>query len=382
MVTVTVPDGAQSGDTLRVTVRLKDAHPEVYTVSVPEGLEPGMTFPVTRGTCAGGTHLPHDGWLFKRGERSGDRWLRRMFRLNEEGELKYFDSSHTDIKEVYTALLLYKHRQLRRGNNIKLKSIVLSGELGGRGIAYKPGGKKDPDGRDIIAAHSGYLTDQFYMFDAVKNRQITQHGEQALQNIGRLCGLTDDYFLNRMQNTPPRLWTSHSCYNVLKIFGLCVDQWVQVMQLKQADEAMKDAVVRCIKNDPERFAELYMVYFLPTSDPHWAKKQVWLRQSRLMRHDKIVGEHTRTAARMPTRIARARDFGIRHDPDADRTAAASKTTVLCPTCRAPVGDDVAESGAQVAAAPTFAMPAGGRAVARGGRGAGRGGRGGRGAGQP
>ena len=52
--------------------------------------------------------------------------------------------------------------------------------------------------------------------------------------------------------TPPRLWTSHPCYNVIKIFGLCVNQWVQVSELKNAGEAKaKDAVIRCIKAEPE-----------------------------------------------------------------------------------------------------------------------------------
>ena len=193
----------------------------------------------------------------------------------DKGEIKYFDSRHVDIKEVYTALHLYARNKRMSGRPFKLKTIVLSGELGGRGISYKPRELKGDDGTlegvDIIEAHQGYLTDEFYMLDAVKNRQ-TQHGEQSLQNIGRLCTLTDAGEHRKMKITPPRLWTSHSCYNVIEIFGLCVDQWVTVMREKEADEAMKDAVVRCIKNDPERFAVLYMVYALPTTDRRWAKK--------------------------------------------------------------------------------------------------------------
>jgi hypothetical protein len=211
------------------------------------------------------------------------------------------------------------------GRPFKLKTIVLSGELGGRGISFKPrelkGNDGTPAGVVLVEAHQGYLTDMFYMFDAVKNRQITQHGEMSLQNIGRLCGLTSQENIDKMKITPPRLWTSHSCYNVIGIFGRCVDEWVQVMQLKHADEAMKDAVVRCIKDDPERFAFLHMVYALPTTDRRWAKKDLWVRQSRLMRHDKIVGEYTRTARRMPNI---AGDFGIRHDPEADRKEAVKK----------------------------------------------------------
>ena len=55
----------------------------------------------------------------------------------------------------------------------------------------------------------------------------------------------------------------------------------------------------------------------------------------------------------------------------ERQSAQAKSVALCPTCREPIGDSVAESGEQVAVAPTFVMP---KVRSSGGRG-GRGGRG-------
>lgn len=165
----------------------------------------------------------------------------------------------------------------------------------------------------------------FFMFDAVNNRQITTHGEYTLQAIGRLCSLTTDESLARMApaRTPPRLWTSYSCYGVIRAFALCVQQWVAAMQSKAVDESIGEAVVRCIKSDPQGFAALHMVYALPTSDPRWARKELWVRQSRLMRADKLVGEGVRSASKMPLV---ADSFGIRHNPERDKRERVDRLT--------------------------------------------------------
>jgi hypothetical protein len=194
-----------------------------------------------------------------------------------------------------------------------------------RGVNFKPHGKQADARTDkwIIPKHDGYLTDMFFMFDAVKNRQITTHGEYTLQAIGRLCGLTTDECLARMVTTPPRLWTSHSCYGVIRTFALGVQQWVKAMMMKKADESIADTVVRLIKTDPVGFAALHMVYALPTTDPRWSSKQLWVRQSRLTRADKTVGEGIRSAPRMP---APTGDFGIQHDPDRDKAERVERLT--------------------------------------------------------
>eukprot|EP00966_Prymnesium_polylepis_P161677 3736712-Prymnesium_polylepis.1 len=44
----------------------------------------------------------------------------------DEGELKYFDSKHVDITEVYTALHLYARNKRLSGRHFKLKTVVLS----------------------------------------------------------------------------------------------------------------------------------------------------------------------------------------------------------------------------------------------------------------
>jgi len=231
-----------------------------------------------------------------------------------------FRSRFININHAYTALLLYAHRRRQSGRPFKLKSIALAGDLGGRGINYKPHGfRGDTHDTWIIPPHHGYLTDMFFMFDAVVNRQITTHGEYILQAIGRLCTLVDDEMLARMATTPPRLFTSYSCYSIIRTFALGVQQWVQVMSTKQHNESIKDALVRSIRTEPERFRELWMIYVVPHTDPRWAKKELWVRTSRLMRADKMVGESVRAAPSMPAPpISGGGGHGIQHNPDNDR----------------------------------------------------------------
>lgn len=237
--------------------------------------------------------------------------------VESNGTCNFFRSSFININHAYTALALYAHRKRIGGRNFKLKTIALAGDLGGRGINFKPHGfGHDPTrGTWIVPPHQGYLTDMFFMFDATKSRQITTHGEYVLQAIGRLCTLTTDAELAKMENTPPRLWTSFSCYNIIETFSRGVKQWVAVMRNKRPGESIKDALVRNIRSNPQLFAQLYMIYALPTTDPRWARKHLWVRQSRLMRADNQVGEHVRDQRRMPPT---PRSHGITHDPDADR----------------------------------------------------------------
>ena len=257
--------------------------------------------------------------------------------------LKCFDSSFVNINHAYTALLLYAHRKRLGGQCFKLKSICLAGDLGGRGVNFKPHGYGNDPSRDswIVAPHQGYLTDMFFMFDAVVNRQITTHGEYVLQAIGRLCTLVRDDMLACMEKTPPRLWTSHSCYNIIRTFAKGVDQWVRVMCDKRPGEAIKETLVRNIKAKPEEMAELWLIYFQPTTDARWAKKESWVRPSRLMSADRIVGEAVRAAPRMPrTPIS---PIVIHHNPDSDSRkrckAAISRAEERASSAGSASGDD-------------------------------------------
>ena len=238
----------------------------------------------------------------------------------ESPAVKMFCTKFVNINHAYTALHLYarNRRMLENHTTFKLKTIALAGDLGGRGVNFKPHGcGHDPTrGRWIVQPHQGYLTDMFFMFDAVKNRQITTHGEYILQAIGRLCTLTRDETLALMEATPPRLWTSKSCYHVITTFAKAVNQWVQAMQGKQPGESIYEAVVRKIKADPDNFCELYMIYGVPSTDPKWAKKDLFLRQSRLFGADKRGRRIILAASHMPPMPAAGR-FGIEHNPERD-----------------------------------------------------------------
>jgi len=235
-----------------------------------------------------------------------------------DGTCKVFRSSFINVNHVYTCLLLYAYRRRQAGRPFKLKTVCLAGDLGGRGVNFKSHGdgfNHDPSrGTYTVEPHQGYLTDMFFMFDAVANRQITTHGEYVLQSIGRLCTLVNDADLAKMALTPPRFWTSNSCYSIIRTFALGVHQWVSVMQSKAAGESMTEAVVRSIRAEPGSYTELYMLYFLPTTDSRWAKKELWLRQSRLMGADRRMGEGVRAAPRMPP-TPLGRTHGIEHNPE-------------------------------------------------------------------
>ena len=234
-----------------------------------------------------------------------------------EGGIKCFDSKFININHAYTALLLYAHRRRAGGRHFKLKTLAETGDLGMRGVAYKPHGmvQDAAKGKWIVSPHQGYLTDMFFMFDAVKNRQITTHGEQVLQAIGRLCTLVNDADLAKMAQTPPRLWTSHSCYGVISIFARATAQWAEVMSSKVDGESMVEAVVRNIKAQPQPFAALNMIYTRPTTDPRWAKKELFLRPDRLFSAAKAIGEGCRCEASMPQAHG---TFGIRQDLDEEK----------------------------------------------------------------
>ena len=240
---------------------------------------------------------------------------------DESSAVKMFRTTFININHAYTALHLYaRNRRMHGHTAFKLKTIALAGDLGGRGVNFKPHGcGHDPTrGTWIVQPHQGYLTDMFFMFDATKNRQITTHGEYILQAIGRLCTLTRDETLALMEATPPRLWTSKSCYHVITTFAKGVNQWVKAMQGKRPGESIYEAVVRKIKADPDNFCELYMIYGVPSTDPKWAKKDLFLRQSRLFgaRFDKAGRDIILAAPHMP-RTPAAERFGIEHNPDRD-----------------------------------------------------------------
>ena len=273
--------------------------------------------------------------------------------IEDDGLCKCFRTSFININHAYTALMLYAHRRRMGGASFKLKTVVLAGDLGGRGINFKPHGfGHDPTrGTWIVQPHQGYLTDMFFMFDAVKNRQITTHGEYVLQAIGRLCTLTSDAELAKMDatlGTPPRLWTSISCYNIISTFAQGIQQWVAVMRDKLAGESIKDALVRNITSDPQHFARLYMIYALPTTDPRWARKELWVRQSRMMKADQAVGLHVRAARQIPQTPA---SWEIQHDPEADKQrqeecAVAGAEEMHAARERGEIVDDDGSDGAQ------------------------------------
>ena len=65
----------------------------------------------------------------------------------DDGMCKSFGTSFINVNHAYTALLLYAQRRRLNGRLFKLKTICLAGDLGGRGVNFKPHGHGfDPAG--------------------------------------------------------------------------------------------------------------------------------------------------------------------------------------------------------------------------------------------
>lgn len=243
----------------------------------------------------------------------------------EIGDMQYECSIRcpfANINHMYTALLEYAAQRITIDPDFRLRSVALTGDIGGRGLNYKPHGNKDEGGQ--VAAHQGYLTDMFFMFDATRTRQITTHGEYALQAIGRLCTLVDlqDVALRQqMTALPPHLWTSQTCWNLLETWGHLMSQWVDVLPSKKPGESMCDAAARAVEEHPQQYTDLHKVYVVATSIPS-NKKQCFLRPDRMTKHHHIMQQgFMERGLDRPANDAQLQHH-IRHNPEADQGAAA------------------------------------------------------------
>jgi hypothetical protein len=139
-----------------------------------------------------------------------------------------------NINHVYAAL----HEFASQQPGYKLRSVVIAGEIGGRGLNFKPS-----------TTHAGYLTDMFAMFDVFKGR-MTAHGEAWIQYLGRLATIVNRLMLERMERTPPRLWISQECWECAEVWFEMLPQYMDAVASRQQGETNQDAVARCIREDP------------------------------------------------------------------------------------------------------------------------------------
>ena len=146
-----------------------------------------------------------------------------------------------NINLVYAAL---DHFVAQKPPGYKLRSIVIAGEIGGRGLNYKPS-----------ATHSGYLTDMFAMFDVFKGR-MAAHGESWTQYLGRLATVVDRAMLKRMERTPPTLWTSPECAECVHVWFCMMPQYMSALASRNTDETNGEAVARCINENPLGYGAL------------------------------------------------------------------------------------------------------------------------------
>jgi hypothetical protein len=151
-----------------------------------------------------------------------------------------------NINKLYSVLISVAETKRVIDPEFKLKSLVLTGDIGGRGLNYK-----------AFKTHQGYLTDFLMMFDVPRNRQMTAHGEAMIQWLGRLFGLVNRSMLKQMLKTPPRLFTSEKCWACLDAWGGMLSQYMGAVSDRHETETLPEALSRRVAEDPHGNQELH-----------------------------------------------------------------------------------------------------------------------------
>jgi hypothetical protein len=127
-----------------------------------------------------------------------------------------FTSKFNNINHLYSALERYKVAIMKKstmGAPSRLVTVCLTGDIGGRGVRYKP------------SDHAGILTDLFLAFDISPTRQVTVHGETLTQNLGRLATIVRDIITVKS----PTLWIPKNCYEYFQVELSLIDQMVSTL---------------------------------------------------------------------------------------------------------------------------------------------------------
>jgi hypothetical protein len=159
-----------------------------------------------------------------------------------------------NINHLYSAIERY--RQTNPG--ILLRTVCLSGAIGGRGVRYKS------------HKHEGVLTDQYYAFDVKEDLQVTTHGETQVQIIGRLCGLFCETLPGRasletvddMAAAPAvRLWIPDTCWSIVETNMEALDQVVEIMRQARLGEQFQDTIARVCASDLGQYREARSLFY-------------------------------------------------------------------------------------------------------------------------
>jgi hypothetical protein len=211
-----------------------------------------------------------------------------------------FKSKLANVNEAYSGLWRYFEKMRSAHPTFKLKVVVLAGEIGGRGVRYK-----------TAKTHNFYLTDLFFSFDVSRKKQLTMHGELAIQVSGRLCTLLKDLSGLFVR---PRLWTPKDCWYVIKTCRLAVDEWVRLIQTKPADEAPEEALVRALHDTPAQYPMLERIYRTPVGTTASGKDH-FVDESRMKPAEKLARKRVHDAtAQVPKAVG---DHDIAEDTQPD-----------------------------------------------------------------
>jgi len=168
-----------------------------------------------------------------------------------EGEIQVLETTVPNINWAYSALWKYMAVMRERDPSFFLKVMVVTGEIGGRGVRYK-----------TAKTHQFVLTDMFHAFAVSAKQQITAHGTGTLQIIGRLCTMAKD-----ISECPTiKLWIPGDCWTLIKLWMEAFDTLPDLLEYKRGKGilTMEEALEQATRDPSIPFPHLQQLLTAPT----------------------------------------------------------------------------------------------------------------------
>ena len=198
-----------------------------------------------------------------------------------EGEIAMLETTVANINYAYSVLWKYKEAMREGDPAFFLKVMVVTGEIGGRGVRYK-----------TAKTHQFVLTDMFHAFAVSSKQQITAHGTGTLQAIGRLCTMA----ANISECPTIKLWIPGDCWKLIKLWMECVDALTDLLEYKRSKGiiTMEETLAQATRDPSLPFPHLQQLLTAPTGQNSRGER-LYARSTHLStpckQLSKTLGEH-------------------------------------------------------------------------------------------
>jgi hypothetical protein len=141
-----------------------------------------------------------------------------MMSGGKDGEIQTLEILVPNINWGYSVLWKYMETKREYDSSFFLKVMVVTGEIGARGVRYK-----------TAKTHKFVLTDMYHAFAVSNTQQITAHGTGVVQAIGRLCTMSAD-----ISECPTiKLWIPEDCWSLVELWMECLDLLPDLLEIKR-----------------------------------------------------------------------------------------------------------------------------------------------------